>query len=265
MKKLCISVVSLLVIFSCGKQNLPDKVEEHIKKNLGDNPNKQQIEELLISGQVIYGSRPEEAKKYFEAAAKYDPRGAYALSDYYLEKEEYENFEKWAKQAAEGGDSRAQFNLGYYYDENSRLEEAKRWYIKAGEQGDSEAQFNLGIIYFNENNWNEAEKWYLKAIQNNHSKAYNALGRIYSEEKRFKEAEYMYLQALESGNNSWQIYSNLGYLYYELGDYSKSLKFLEIALSKDKENKVINCNIMKTKEKLKKYDGITINRKNCKK
>ena len=36
-------------------------------------------------------------------------------------------------------------------------------------------------------------------------------------------------------------------------------------LNKDKENKVINCNIMKTKEKLKKYDGITINRKNCKK
>ena len=121
MKKIFILVMSLFLILGCGSGNTSDKVEEHIKKNLGNNPTKQQIEELLISGQVIYGSRPEEAKKYFEAAAKYDPRGAYALSDYYLEKEDYENFEKWAKQAAEGGDSRAQFNLGYYYDENSRL------------------------------------------------------------------------------------------------------------------------------------------------
>ena len=154
--------MSLFLILGCGRGNSSDRVEEHIKKNLGNNPTKQQIEELLISGQVIYGSRPEEAKKYFEAAAKYDPRGAYALSDYYLEKEDYENFEKWAKQAAEGGDSRAQFNLGYYYDERNRLEEAKKWYIKAGEQGNVGAMLNLGLIYDIENNINEKKKWYLK-------------------------------------------------------------------------------------------------------
>ena len=178
MKKIFILVMSLFLILGCDSGNSSDRVEEHIKKNLGDNPTKQQIEELLISGQVIYGSRPEEAKKYFEAAAKYDPRGAYALSDYYLEKEDYENFEKWAKQAAEGGDKRAQFNLGYYYDENNRLEEAKKWYIKAGEQGNVGAMLNLALLYENQKNEKEEESWYLKAAEAGNAQAQYNLGVI---------------------------------------------------------------------------------------
>ena len=95
--------------------------------------------------------------------------------------------------------------------------------------------------------FNKAEEWYLKAANQSHLSSYRALGYIYSEEEKYKEAEKWYLKALEMGDQSKEIYNNIGNLYFNINEFEKSLYFFEKALEKDSNNVTINCNILKVK------------------
>ena len=51
----------------------------------------------------------------------------------------------------------------------------------------------------------------------------NRLGVLYTNQKNYSEAEKWYLKAIENGN--FTAISNIAYLYFEKGDYEKSIKY----------------------------------------
>ena len=139
--KMVLILLVLLLLCTCFYEgsSYRSQVLKHIEK-IGDNPTQNQIDEMFISGQYIYGDDPESAKLYFEKVAEYEPRAAYYLSEYYYEKKDMDNYLKWAKNAGERGVGDAQFNLGVYYKEKNKLKEAEKWYIKASEQMETEGE-----------------------------------------------------------------------------------------------------------------------------
>ena len=48
-----------------------------------------------------------------------------------------------------------------------------------------------------------------------------------------------------------------------MNEFEKSLYFLEKALKKEPDNKMINCNILRVKEKLEDSDNIKIYKEKC--
>ena len=112
--KIILILLVLLLLCTCFYKGTSyrSQVIKHIEK-VGDNPTQNQIDEMFISGQYIYGEDPESAKLYFERVVEYEPRAAYYLSEYYYEKKDIENYLKWAKNAGERGVGDAQYNLGY--------------------------------------------------------------------------------------------------------------------------------------------------------
>ena len=175
--KMVLILLVLLLLCTCFYEgsSYRSQVLKHIEK-IGDNPTQNQIDEMFISGQYIYGDDPESAKLYFEKVAEYEPRAAYYLSEYYYEKKDMDNYLKWAKHAGERGVGDAQFNLGVYYKEKNKLKEAEKWYIKAAEQGHVEAQYNLGVLYEKNNRLEEAENWYIKSAEQGFVNAQYNLG-----------------------------------------------------------------------------------------
>ena len=73
----------------------------------------------------------------------------------------------------------------------------------------------------------------------------------------------MYLKALEMGDQSKEIYNNIGNLYFNINEFEKSLYFFEKALEKDSNNVTINCNILKVKKKLKDGSNTEKNEEKC--
>ena len=172
-RKKVISVLKLLLLFlvllflcTCfyKEKSYRSQVIKHIEK-IGDNTAQNQIDEMFISGQYIYGEDSEAAKLYFERVVEYEPRAAYYLSEYYYERKDIENYLKWAKNAGERGVGDAQFNLGVYYSEKKEPKETEYWYLKSAEHGHVKAQYNLGIFYETNKQIKEAEIWYIKAAE----------------------------------------------------------------------------------------------------
>ena len=126
--KIVLVLLVLLLLCTCfyNGGSYREQVIKHIEK-IGDNPTQNQIDEMFVSGQYIYGEDPESARLYFERVAEYEPRAAYYLSEYYYEKKDIENYLKWAKNAAERSVSAAQYNLAVYYDHHNNEKAAEKW------------------------------------------------------------------------------------------------------------------------------------------
>lgn len=137
--------------------------------------------------------------------------------------------------------------------------------IKAAEAGNAQAQYNLGIIYMENADFNKAEEWYLKANNQSHLSSYRALGYIFIQKKKnIKISRKMvFKKALEMGDQSKEIYNNIGNLYFNINEFEKSLYFFEKALEKDSNNVTINCNILKVKKKLKDGSNTEKNEENA--
>ena len=164
--KIILILLVLLLVCTCFYKgsSYRSQVLKHIEK-IGDNPTQNQIDEMFISGQYIYGDDPESAKLYFERVVEYEPRAAYYLSEYYYEKKDMDNYLKWAKNAGERGVGDAQFNLGVYYSRRNNIKESECWYLKAAEQNYMKAQYNLANLYIRQNKIEDAKIWYLKASE----------------------------------------------------------------------------------------------------
>ena len=251
-RKKVISVLKIILIFlvllllcTCFYKDASyrSQVIKHIEK-VGDNPTQNQIDEMFISGQYIYGEDPESAKLYFERVVEYEPRAAYYLSDYYnTVKKDDNEYLKWLINAAERGVSDAQYNLGVHYDEQNNEVEAEKWYLKAAEQGNVNAQYNLGVQYFQEKKLKESENYFLKAAEQNDGRAQYNLGVQYYREGRIKESEIWFLKAAEKNNSSAQY--NLGVIYYENNQIDKARIWYQKASNQGHKN---------AKEELKKIE-----------
>ena len=109
----------------------------------------------MLNGGVGVEENPEEAVKYFRAAA-------------------------------EQGHLDAHLNLGNAYADGCGIRRSKkdaiRWYLKAAEAGLAEAQHALGVLHCygrGKPNYPEAVCWYRRAAEQGHAGAQNNLGIIY--------------------------------------------------------------------------------------
>ncbi len=126
--------------------------------------------------------------------------------------------------------------LGYAYLKNGQLNEAFIEFQKSIESNPSnkEALYYLGLISTKFNKYDDAISYYNRAISVDprYSDAKNSLGVAYAELGKWDEAIKQFKDALSNPiyRTPAQAYSNIGYVYYKKGEYSKAEESLEEAL-----------------------------------
>jgi len=128
---------------------------------------------------------------------------------------------------------------GIVYMGMEEYEKALKWLSKIDnknlESGD-DINFIMGYLNYRLENTEEAKKYFLKYYNKDaEGDSENILGMIYHDEGNQKEAMKWYLKAIEKNNLDAKI--NLGVLYAELGDNTKSLQLLRKALSEARKIK----------------------------
>jgi len=129
MKKIILIIMTVLLIMSCGgKKGLSEeskkRIEEEISK-INDNMSDMELENMMTTAKLNYDVNPEVGVMYFEKLSKYRPEASRYVAEYYYDKKDYANFEKWIKKSAEGGFLPGMYNLAWYYDETERYAEAE--------------------------------------------------------------------------------------------------------------------------------------------
>lgn len=114
---------------------------------------------------------------------------------------------------------------GYFYKAIHKLQDESL-------QENGEAMFLLGKIYYEEiQDYATALDYFIKAMNYEHVGAYEYIAFIYYwgylGEEDFDKAEEFFLKAIEY-TESVDSYHNLGYIYYERGDYLKAIEYYNV-------------------------------------
>ena len=125
---------------------------------------------------------------------KYAPN---CLGDAYFAEGDFENSEKYYKIALENGSPDSKDKLFNLYQTTENIEKFREL-IEKDETKRGEDLLSLGNLYFHKKDYKMAEKWYLE-----------------SEKLGFLEAKY-----------------NLGYVYYEIGNFDKTEKYFQEVIEK---------------------------------
>ena len=125
---------------------------------------------------------------------KYAPN---CLGDAYFVEGDFENSEKYYKMALENGSPDSKDKLFNLYQTTENIEKFREL-IEKDETKRGEDLLSLGNLYFHKKDYKMAEKWYLE-----------------SEKLGFLEAKY-----------------NLGYVYYEIGNFEKAEKYFQEVIEK---------------------------------
>ena len=285
MKKIILIITIFILILSCGgKKGLSEesrkRIEEEISK-INDNMSDMELENMMTTAKLNYDVNPEVGVMYFEKLSKYSPEASRYVAEYYYDKKDYANFEKWIKKSAEGGFLPGMYNLAWYYDEIERYAEAEKWYLKYLEKNPDnvDAIKNLGIVYGKEGKYEEAEKYfkkagiegsgiyntalvyktekkydkaekiYLEAIEKGDIEAYFGLGDMYDKLKKKKKAEEVYIKGAEKGE--YRCAFIMGGKYFDYGNFKEAAKFYLIAAEKGDEEAMFNLGL--TYKILKNY------------
>jgi tetratricopeptide (TPR) repeat protein len=117
--------------------------------------------------------------------------------------------------------------------------------------------YNLGLMYYEAQRFDEAERYLRKVIEKNpdHAEAYNNLGYMFAElGKNLDEAEELVKMALYLRPSTSYMIDSLAWVYYQKGEYEKSLKYLLRAEMLSLDDPVLLDHIGDTYEKLEKTD-----------
>ena len=102
MKKIWL-ILFLLLVISCGskvknekQQQIPENVKKEIE-SINDSMSENEKDNMLSVAKLNYSMNPELGKMYLEKIVKYRPEAAEYLADYYHEKKDDVNYEKWQK------------------------------------------------------------------------------------------------------------------------------------------------------------------------
>jgi tetratricopeptide (TPR) repeat protein len=158
---------------------------------------------------------------------------AYHLGDFYFNKENYSNAEKWYETTSEVSLNEEwkddyYFRSGYAFMENNKVDKAIKRFEKNLEAKKSmyksEAAYYLGVIYFNKKDYSQAEK-YLQAIrtQDQTKGANYILAQIQFLKKNYKEVIQLLTNDLTAGESKNQL---MGKSHFELGNYKEAEEFL---------------------------------------
>ncbi|MBN1901657.1 tetratricopeptide repeat protein [Candidatus Sumerlaeota bacterium] len=89
--------------------------------------------------------------------------------------------------------------------------------------------YNLGLMYYDAHKFDDAEIYLRKVIEKNpdHAEAYNNLGYMFAEQgKNLDEAEELIKRALYLRPSAAYMIDSLGWVYFQRGEYEKSLLYL---------------------------------------
>ncbi|ACV38834.1 tetratricopeptide repeat protein [Leptotrichia buccalis] len=264
MKKLLLIVLIIFTVFNCSqKENQIQMAKEHIEK-IGKNPTTRDINEMYDNGKIYYGSNPEMAMLYFERVVKDKPEASNYLAEYYYNKKDYANYEKWAKYAADRGISPATHNFAYYYEQKGDIENATKYYLIAAKNGDKDSKNDVILLYIERGNdeetkkilaelgeegtenelmlrkashykrrkeYNKSIEIYKKMIEKGYSDGYMGWGLLLNDMGKRDEAINIYKKGIEKGN----IHSMclLGNIYVREKNYKEAEKYYFMVLEKN--------------------------------
>ena len=161
--------IMLLILISCNskKEELNEEMKQKIQQDISkidSNMSKADMENMMVLAKINYSSNPEIAIMYFEKLSKYNPEAAMYAADYYIDKKDDINYEKYQKIAAEAGINKAMYNLAWFYSKVGKYREAAEWYLKFLEknEGNEDAMLNLGLTYGKWEKYEEADKIFKK-------------------------------------------------------------------------------------------------------
>lgn len=124
MKKIVLLTITLLILFGCGlrskelNEETKQKIQQEISK-INDKMSQDELENMMSVAKLNYDVNPEIGKMYFEKLVKYKPEASIYLSDYYYEKKDEVNYEKWTKYGAERDVLDMIYNLAVFYNEKT--------------------------------------------------------------------------------------------------------------------------------------------------
>ena len=280
MKKIMTVFIMLLILISCNskKEALNEEMKQKIQQDISkidSNMSKADMENMMVLAKINYSSNPEIAIMYFEKLSKYNPEAAMYAADYYIDKKDDINYEKYQKIAAEAGINKAMYNLAWFYSKVGKYREAAEWYLKFLEknEGNEDAMLNLGLTYgkwekyeeadkifkklgLNEGNgmyytamyyktekqYDKAEKIYRKMIAKGDGNGYFGLGQMYEDEfKKKKEAEEFYKKGAEMGEMKSAF--TIGDKYFDKDKWEESIKYFKIAAEKGNVKAMFNVGL----------------------
>lgn len=216
------------IIFTVGKlsPSLKSIEYQYLKKN----PTKQEIEDIFLTAQLNFKKYPEQSKKMLDEVIRYKPEASTYLANYYLEKGDNKNFEKWNLYGRQHNLIEAEYNLGVYYEQyRHNQEKAIEVYeniLKKFEQGKVEhpsilmAINNLANIYAKRNKKVEAERLYKELEEKNDRDGIYNFAFFRRREGKYEEAERLYKKAMNLGVPN--AYKALAEMYEGLGRNSEA-------------------------------------------
>lgn len=284
MKKVIMAIILLIILSNCGNNGntLSEEKRKEIEMELSkinDNASKEEIEKLMVTAMINYKTNPEISILYFQKLIKYKPEAGRFLADYYLERKDNENYEKYQKIAAEAGLDDSIYNLALFYSDIGKYEESVKWYkVYLGKhKEDKRVKQNLAITYgkwgkydeaekifkelgYNEGNgkyytamyyktrknFDKAEKLYRELIAEGNPDGYFGMGQLYEYKykgkwSKLKEIEEFYKKGAEMGGAKSAF--TLGDKYFELGYYTEAIKYFKIAAEKGDEKAMFNVGL----------------------
>lgn len=128
-------------------------------------------------------------------------------------------------------------NLAYSYMSKGNYDRAIEYFKTAINKGNSSWGIyeNLAYAYKNNGDSEKALNAFKKSLQFNSlpkkekGNIYQQMGLVEFERARYQEASTYYLNSLNYGDDDWKIRQNLGFTYFKLGLWEKSLDQFQIS------------------------------------
>lgn len=152
---------------------------------------------------------------------------------------------------------KANGSLGYLYQLDGDFDQAIRFYKKDLELNEDNVSslHNLGVIFTNKGEYDLAKTYFKKVLkeQSHHVESLNNLGTIYILQKKFSDA-LKYFATLSKLVEEFDVYYNLGVIYFELADFKEAKYFFSKSLEIFPEDFASNLNLGVVSLKLENYE-----------
>ena len=161
-------------------------------------------------------------------------------SKIYSDKGDTKNALKYGKKALSIEDStEIRVLLGKILIESGEYTEAISTLKQPAKEENLKALELLGYALEKENRLDEAQEIYRKILEMNKEdvKAYLGLGRINMVNEKYNDAKDAYLMAYKINPHSRELLENLAFVYEKLGDLNEALKYIDLAIEMDTNNK----------------------------
>jgi tetratricopeptide (TPR) repeat protein len=221
-------------------------------------------EALSLKGnELLVKEKPDDAKKLFDEALKYNPNNAvayYGLAEIYSEQQaddqsiaSYEKALQYDKDLTE-----IYVPLGILYYQGGKIDKADELLSKAvvADPNSAETQYFTGLVRYSQNKNEASVAAEQKAIQlkPDYAEAYYALGQALERLDRSPEAAAAYQKALELKPNYFEAAINLGSEYYKQQQWDNSVAAYEKAVRLKNDNIQAYINLGDAYRQAKNYE-----------